>query len=85
MKNFEQSNSENLKSKFENHPTNFSVFCQQMLSLQRARLMLASKTKGRTLQITVVLFLLIDSPQKQRLGKINGILITHFNVRLISL
>ena len=56
---------------------NVSVFCQQILPLQRAKHMLV------TFQTTAVVFLLIDFPQKLKLGDTQGILITFFYVSLI--
>ena len=42
---------------------NVSLFCEHIFSLQQPRLMLASIRK-RTFQITIMIFLLTDFPQK---------------------
>ena len=65
------------QSKFENHiPTKLSVFCQQILSLKRARLVLVSRRLKKNISDNDNAILLTDFPQKLKFGKTHGILIT---------
>ena len=77
--NEETTNVKFRQSKFENYVSTKS-FSQQILSLQRARLILVSRS--RTFQITIMLFLLIDFPQKLTFERTHGILITFFYINL---
>ena len=87
MKNEEQSNSQILLVKIRNSYPNkkFQSFVNRYFHYNKQNLGLKVESRRRIFQITIMLFRLIELPQKLKMGRTYVVLITLFNLTLISM